>query len=80
MDSTVVEQSVQTAATPFNIFENKGKAESMLNESLTRFKLDSTCFQHILRFQQCWTICVVSVEFMLKQILKPFKRAFKVLL
>ena len=31
--ATIVEQSVQTASTPFNIFENKGKVESKLNES-----------------------------------------------
>ena len=43
MCSTIVEQSVQTGSTPFNIFENKRKVESMLN--VTRFKLDSTCFQ-----------------------------------
>ena len=36
--------SVQTASTLFNIFENKGKVESMLNESLNRFKPDSTRF------------------------------------
>ena len=33
MCSTVVEQSVQRALTPFNVFEDKGKVESMLNES-----------------------------------------------
>ena len=32
---------------PFNIFENKGKVGSMLNESLNRFKLDSTRFQQV---------------------------------
>ena len=40
-----VEQSVQTALALFNIFENTGKVESMLNESLNRFKRDSTHFQ-----------------------------------
>ena len=30
---------------PFNIFKNKGKIGSMLNESLDQFKLDSTPFQ-----------------------------------
>ena len=48
----------------------------MLNESLNRFKLDSTSFQHFLRFQQCWTTSVFkrtehlvqqSVEGMLKK-------------
>ena len=59
--STIVEWSVQTAWTPFNIFENKGKVQSMLNESLNRFKFDSTRFQQafntFLRFQQYWTSC-----------------------
>ena len=39
------EQSVQTVSTPFNIFKNKEKGESMLNESLNQFKFDSTHFQ-----------------------------------
>ena len=43
--STIVERSVQRASTPFNIFENKGKVESILNEILNRFKFDSTRFQ-----------------------------------
>ena len=46
----LLNRSVQTASTPSNIFENKGKVESMLNESLNRFKLDST------RFQQAFNI------------------------
>ena len=50
---TNVERSVQTASTPFNIFENKGNFVWKLNESLIRFKFDSTRFQHFLRFQQC---------------------------
>ena len=33
------------ASTPFNIFVNKGNVVWMLNESLNRFKFDSTCFQ-----------------------------------
>ena len=45
MCSTIVEQSGETASTPFNIFENKGQVESMLNESLNRFNVDSTCLQ-----------------------------------
>ena len=32
---------------PFNIFENKGKVGSMLNEGFNRFKLDSTRFQQV---------------------------------
>ena len=39
------ERSVQTASTQFNIFKNKGTVESMLNESLNQFKIDSTHFQ-----------------------------------
>ena len=50
MSSAVVEQSVQRASTPFNVLENKGKVESMLNESLNRLELDST------RFQQAFNI------------------------
>ena len=41
----LVERSVQTITTQFNIFKNKGNVESMLNESLNQFKLDSTRFQ-----------------------------------
>ena len=44
------ERSVQTASTPFNIFENKGNVVWMLNESLNQFKFDST------RFQQAFSI------------------------
>ena len=50
------EGSVQTVPTQFNIFKNKGNVESMLNESLNQFKLDSTRFQQafniFLHFQQ----------------------------
>ena len=45
---------------PFNIFKNKGKIGSMLNESLNQFKLDSTPFQQAFNnfcFQQCWMTC-----------------------
>ena len=54
MCSTIVEDSVQTASTSFNIFENKGKVELILNESLNRFKFDST------RFQQAFNIFTFS--------------------
>ena len=47
--STIVEQSVQTPSTPFNIYENKRKVESMLNESLNQFKPYSTRFQQAFR-------------------------------
>ena len=40
------ERSVQAVSVPFNIFKNKGNVEAMLNESLNRFKFDSTRFQH----------------------------------
>ena len=81
-------RSVQTVSTPFNIFKNKENIEAMLNESLNQFKFDSTHFQQafniFLRFQPCWTICAKrpqylaqkSIERRLKQVLKPFKRAF----
>ena len=70
------------------VFKNKGNVESRLNESLNQFKFDSTSLQHFLRFQQCRTTCsnapdiltgsttVNACERMLKQMLKPFKRAF----
>ena len=38
------DQTVSTL-TPFNIFKSKGNVGSMLNESLNRFKFDSTHFQ-----------------------------------
>ena len=63
--------------------------EAMLDESLNQFKYDSTHFQQslniFLRFQQCWTTCSNAldirfnncVERVLKQMLKQFKRPFK---
>ena len=39
------ERSFQTVSTPLNIFKDKENVESMLNESLNRFKFDSTHFQ-----------------------------------
>ena len=39
------ERSFQTVSTPFNIFNSKENVESMLNESLNQFKIDSTSFQ-----------------------------------
>ena len=45
------ERSVQKVSTPFNIFKNKGNImEAMLNESLTKFKFDSTHFQQLSTF------------------------------
>ena len=82
------ERSVQTVSTPFNIFKNKENVESMLNESLNQFKFDSTHFQQafeiffftlstmlndlLKRTRHLFNNCV---ERMLKQMLKPFKRA-----
>ena len=70
------EQSVQTVSTPFNIFKNKGNVEEMLNRSLNQFKFDSTHFQqafnNVERPVQTLNNCV---ERMLKQMLKPLKRA-----
>ena len=83
--STIVEQSVETASTPFNIFENKGKVESTLNENLNRFKLDSTRFQqafnifyafyNVGRPVQTQRTFGLTKWCMLKQILEPCKRA-----
>ena len=83
MCSTIVEQSVQTGSTPFNIIEHKGKVESMSNGSLNRFKLDSVRFQHFFTlstmlddlFKRTEHLVQQSVECMLKEMLKPFKRA-----
>ena len=41
---------LKTFKRPFNIFENKGKVESMLNESLNRIKRDSIRFQQAFNF------------------------------
>ena len=45
------ERNIQTVPTQFNFFKNKGNVETMLDESLNQFKLDSTLtlqtsFQH----------------------------------
>ena len=45
-----VKRSVQTASTPFNIFESKGKVDATLNEGLKQIKYDS------IRFQQTFNI------------------------
>ena len=75
--------SVQTVSTPFNIFKNKGNVESMLNESLNQFKFDSTHCQQAFStlstmlndlFKRPRHLIQQSVEGMLKQMLKPFKR------
>ena len=47
---TNVERSVQTASTPFKIFENKGNVVWMLYESLNRFKFDSHAFNKLSTF------------------------------
>ena len=82
------ERSVQTVLTPFNIFKNKRNVEAMLNESLNQFKFDSTHFQQAFNiflalstmlddlFKCLRHLVQQSVECMLKQTLKPFKRAF----
>ena len=81
------ERSVQTVPTQFNIFKNKGNVESMLNEGLNQFRLDSTSFQQFIfslsamlndLFKHPRHLVQQSVERMLKQMLKPFKR-FKLL-
>ena len=82
------ERSVQTVSTPFNIIKNKGNVEAMLNESLNQFKFDSTHFQQAFNifftlstmlndlFKRARHLVQQSVERMLKQMLKPFKRIF----
>ena len=81
---TNVERRVQTTSTPFSIFENKGNVLWMLNESLNRFKIDSTRFQHFFTlstmlndlFKRPQHLVQRSVGRMLTyQLLKPFKRA-----
>ena len=39
------ERSGQTVSTPFNIFQNEGNVEALLDESLSQFKFDSTSFK-----------------------------------
>ena len=84
---TNVERKVQMATTPFNVFESKGKVESILNESLNQFTRDSTGFQQAFNifyifnklndlFKRLRHLVQQSVESMLKQMLKPFKQAF----
>ena len=81
--------SVQTASTLFNIFGNKGNVVWMLNESLNRFKFDSTRFQQSFNVFPLLTVLddlfkyphhlfQQSVERMLNQMLKPFELAFNV--
>ena len=82
------ERSVQTAATTINIFKNKGNVEAMLNESLNQF--DLTHFQQAFNiffarstmlndlFKRPRYLVQQSVERMLKQMLRPFKRAFTI--
>ena len=58
----------------------------MFNESLNRFKLDSTRFQHFFTFstmlddlfKRTEHLIQQSVECKLKQILKPFKQALRI--
>ena len=60
---------VQMASTP-TFSRTKEKLNQMLNESLNRFKLDSTSFQHFLRrFQQCRTTCSNAPNIWLNKVL-----------
>ena len=68
---TNVEWSVQTALTPFNIFDNRGNAVWILNESL--FTL-STMLDDLFKRPQ--HLVQQSFERMLNRMLKPFERAF----
>ena len=81
-----VERSVQTASTPFNIFENKGNVVWTLNESLNLFKFDSKRLQHFFApstmlndmFKRPQHLIQQTVERMrmLNKMLKSFNRAF----
>ena len=75
----VDEWRVQTVTTELNIFKSKENVESILNESLNQFKLDlkntlSTMLNDLFKCPR--HLVQQSVERTLKQMLKPFKRAF----
>ena len=77
------ERSVQTVSTPSNIFKNKRNVEAMLNLSFNQFKFDSAHFQQAfnnverpVQTPPTFGSTNVLAEHMLKQMLKPFKRAF----
>ena len=71
--------------TPLNIFKNKGNVEWKFKPKFDSTHFQQT-FQQFLRFQQCWMTCSNAhdiwfnncVERMLKQMLKPFKRALRI--
>ena len=44
------ERSGHTVSTPFNIFNNKGNVEAMLNESLNQIKLIQHTFNNLSAF------------------------------
>ena len=67
---TNVERSVQTASTPFNIFENRGNVVWMLDESLN----DLISSQHA--FKRPKHLLQQSFERMLNRMLKRFEQAF----
>ena len=84
------ERIVQTVSTPFNIFKKKENVESMLNENLNQFKFDSTRFQQAFdiiyafnNFERRTCSNAYDIwlnnctECLLKQMLKPFKRALR---
>ena len=88
MCSTIAEQSVQTASTLFNIFENKGKVKSILIERLIDLNLIQHPFNKLSTFFYASTmlddlfrrtkhLVQQSVECTLKQLLKPFKRVLR---
>ena len=76
----------QTVSTSFNIHDNKRNVEQMLKQSENVFKLiqhrfnfDSTSFNTVLRgWQTVSTLLFNEIEWMLKQMLKPFARAFSI--
>ena len=77
------------ASTPINIFKDKVNVEAMLNESLNQFNLIQHTFNKLSTFFALSTMLNdlfkrpdirfnnLSVERMLKQMLKPFKRTIR---
>ena len=84
------ERSAQTVSKPINIFKNKGNVETMLYESLKQFRFDPTRFQQAFNIFYTFNnverpvqtppryLVQQSIERILKQMLKWFKRAFTV--
>ena len=80
-----VERGGQTASTSHNIRDNKRNVEQVLKQSLNafiliqhRFNFDSTSFNTVSRgWQTVSTLLFNKIEWMLKQMLKPFARGLR---